>query len=132
MHWKSWRKCTRVRKRKGGVDVTIATQQSDRRDVDIVVVGAGTAGLYAAWRLRSLGLSVVCLDRTSRGRGGAQWINGVPACVIVRTIPTLNHGTSPSSLLIISIKIKDSSPSRTHQVFDRLNLRMTKVIGRST
>jgi len=61
------------------VDVTIATQQSDRRDVDIVVVGAGTAGLYAAWRLRSLGLSVVCLDRTSRGRGGAQWINGVPA-----------------------------------------------------
>ena len=56
-----------------------AVNLPEQRYVDVLVVGAGTAGLYAAWQLRRLGLSVVCVDRVTRGRGGAQWVNGVPA-----------------------------------------------------
>ena len=51
----------------------------EQKYVDVLVVGAGTAGLYAAWRLKKLGLSVLCVERTKPGRGGAQWVNGVPA-----------------------------------------------------
>lgn len=62
-----------------GGDVGDSENLPEQKYVDVLVVGAGTAGLYAAWRLRKLGLSVTCVDRVARGRGGAQWVNGVPA-----------------------------------------------------
>jgi len=59
--------------------VSDSAKLSKQKYVDVLIVGAGTAGLYAAWQLRRLGLSVTCVDRVSRGRGGAQWVNGIPA-----------------------------------------------------
>lgn len=46
-------------------------------DVDVVVVGAGTAGANAAYQLALRGLSVVLLDRRPVDEAGAQWHNGV-------------------------------------------------------
>lgn len=45
--------------------------------VDVVVVGAGTAGLNAAYQLARVGCSVVVLERRSAGKGGARWCNGI-------------------------------------------------------
>ncbi len=42
-----------------------------------MVVGAGTAGANVAHQLVRRGRSVVLLERRGRGRGGAQWHNGV-------------------------------------------------------
>ena len=47
--------------------------------VDVVVVGAGTAGAAAALLCARRGLSVLCLDRAPLDRAGARWVNGVPA-----------------------------------------------------
>lgn len=44
--------------------------------VDIVVVGAGTAGLNAALQLARIGKSVVVLERRAQGKSGARWCNG--------------------------------------------------------
>jgi monoamine oxidase len=45
---------------------------SDRLEADVCVVGAGFAGLTAAWRLRQAGLGVVVLEARSRV-GGRVW-----------------------------------------------------------
>lgn len=47
--------------------------------VDVVVVGAGTAGLNAALQLSRTGRSVVVLERRPEGQSGARWCNGVLA-----------------------------------------------------
>lgn len=46
-------------------------------DVDVTVIGAGTAGTYAAWRLAEAGWSVMLLDRRAPNTGGARWLNAV-------------------------------------------------------
>ena len=46
--------------------------------VDVVIVGAGSAGAAAAYHCARLGLSVICLDRRPLGSAGARWVNGVP------------------------------------------------------
>lgn len=46
-------------------------------EVDVVIVGAGFAGLYMLHRLRGLGLSAVVLDRAD-GVGGTWWWNRYP------------------------------------------------------
>lgn len=46
-------------------------------EVDVVVVGAGTAGANAAAQLARRGRSVVLLERRAVDDGGAQWCNGV-------------------------------------------------------
>ena len=47
--------------------------------VDVVVVGAGTAGLQAALQLAKTGRSVVVLERRPEGKSGARWCNGTSA-----------------------------------------------------
>lgn len=56
------------------VTSTVAPEQ-----VDVVVVGAGTAGLQAALQLAKTGRSVVVLERRSEGKSGARWCNGTSA-----------------------------------------------------
>lgn len=58
-----------------GTVPTVGTVQ--RRQVDAVVVGAGTAGANAAGQLARRGRSVVLLERRSADQGGARWHNGV-------------------------------------------------------
>ncbi|NKY43616.1 flavin-containing monooxygenase [Nocardia cerradoensis] len=48
-----------------------------RRSVDVVIVGAGFAGLYAIYRLRGQGLSVRCVE-AAEGVGGTWFWNRYP------------------------------------------------------
>src|ERR1700759_5474466 len=52
-------------------------QSPDAETVDVVVVGAGFSGLYALYRLRGLGLTVVCLE-AGDGVGGTWYWNRYP------------------------------------------------------
>ncbi len=54
-----------------------ASRAGDARVFDVVVVGAGFAGLYALHRLRGLGLSVRAYDGAD-GVGGTWWWNRYP------------------------------------------------------
>lgn len=47
--------------------------------VDVVVIGGGTAGLQAALQLAKVGRSVMMLERRPEGKSGARWCNGVVA-----------------------------------------------------
>jgi menaquinone-9 beta-reductase len=51
----------------------------ERRQLDAVVVGAGSAGAAAAWQLARRGLKVALLDRRPADGCGARWVNGIPA-----------------------------------------------------
>ena len=48
------------------------------RKVDLLIIGAGTAGSAAALFAARAGLQVLCLDRRSLDKAGAQWVNAVP------------------------------------------------------
>lgn len=48
-------------------------------ELDVLVVGAGTAGAAAARACARAGLSVVAIDARPLGTAGARWLNGVPA-----------------------------------------------------
>lgn len=50
---------------------------SARRNVDAVVVGAGTAGANAAYQLAIRGMDTIILEKRDSSRAGAQWHNGV-------------------------------------------------------
>lgn len=50
---------------------------SVERHVDVVVVGAGTAGANVAWQFASRGRRVLVLERRCVDAAGAQWVNGV-------------------------------------------------------
>jgi flavin-dependent dehydrogenase len=52
---------------------------SEVEQADVVVLGAGTAGLQAALQLAKTGRSVVVLERRAEGRSGARWCNGTSA-----------------------------------------------------
>src|SRR4029450_11905004 len=49
----------------------------DRSEVDVVVIGAGFAGLYALYKLREAGLSVRVFER-GEGVGGTWYWNRYP------------------------------------------------------
>lgn len=49
------------------------------RSVDVLVVGGGSAGWAAAGNLAGKGLSVLVVDRREPDKGGARWLNLVPA-----------------------------------------------------
>lgn len=46
-------------------------------ELDVTVIGAGTAGTYAAWQLAEAGWSVLLLDRRPPHTGGARWLNAI-------------------------------------------------------
>lgn len=46
---------------------------------DVLVVGAGTAGATLAWKLASVGVSVLLVDRAPAEKLGRPWRNGVEA-----------------------------------------------------
>jgi flavin-dependent dehydrogenase len=87
--------------------------------VDVVVVGAGTAGLNAALQLARVGRSVVVLERRAAGRSGARWCNGTvpwqfqraglepPAAPELRAAGGVAHLVSPSGAHRLTI---DPSP----------------------
>lgn len=62
-----------------------ASQQSENStaiesaDVDVVVIGAGFAGLYLIYRLREMGFSVQGIERAG-GVGGTWYYNRYPGC----------------------------------------------------
>jgi flavin-dependent dehydrogenase len=46
--------------------------------LDLVIVGAGTAGAALAMHAARAGLRVVCVERRPLDQAGARWVNGVP------------------------------------------------------
>src|SRR3974390_1531450 len=50
-----------------------------KRDVDVIIIGAGFAGICMAIRLRQLGLSFTVLERASH-IGGTWYVNSYPGC----------------------------------------------------
>ncbi len=47
--------------------------------VDVAILGAGTAGAACAFHCASRGLKVVLVEKKSREKAGARWVNGVTA-----------------------------------------------------
>ncbi len=47
--------------------------------VDVVIIGAGSAGAAAALLCARRGLRVLCVERRGLSEAGACWVNGVPA-----------------------------------------------------
>ncbi len=56
-----------------------ATGAEPIKQFDAIVIGAGVAGLYQLYRLRELGLSVLCLE-DGGGVGGTWYWNRYPGC----------------------------------------------------
>lgn len=54
-------------------------QSRTDREADVIVIGAGFAGLYALYRFRGMGLSVVVLDAAD-DIGGTWYLNRYPGC----------------------------------------------------
>jgi hypothetical protein len=46
--------------------------------LDVAIVGAGTAGAGVAWQCAKRGMRVICLDARPLDESGARWVNGVP------------------------------------------------------
>ena len=60
-------------------------------DTDVVVVGAGVAGLYAMYKLRGMGLGVVGIEAAD-GVGGTWYWNRYPGCRC--DVPTIEYSYS--------------------------------------
>lgn len=58
-------------------------EQTDSHD--IIVVGAGPAGSHAAWQLARAGWKTLLVERGSRDKAGARWVNGFPPPFYGRT-----------------------------------------------
>lgn len=65
--------CTPARRR-----VLVSGMSPLPKKVDLVIIGAGTAGSAAALFAARAGLRVLCVDRGPLEQAGAHWVNGVP------------------------------------------------------
>lgn len=92
--------------------------------VDVAVVGAGSAGLAAAYQLARLGLRVVVFEAHPT-MGGARWVNGVPPWMFERaglalpTAPELRGGADGSAFVLADASGRhrvDLRPSPVWQV----------------
>ena len=87
---------------------------------NVVVVGAGLAGLTAAWRLQRLGYEVGVLERQERagGRVGGEWIDGF---CMDRWLQTLHSGDRRLLAWIDELGLRDGllplRPLQLAQVF---------------
>ena len=66
--------------------------------IDLLIVGLGTAGAAAAALCAERGLRVVGLERRSLDASGARWVNGVPRwifehCGLASPGPSESHAT---------------------------------------
>src|SRR5262245_35590251 len=72
--------------------------------VDVVIVGAGSAGAGAAARLAGRGAKVLVIERRALDAAGARWVNGVPRAAFAEAgielprAPELRGGPSPFHL----------------------------------
>lgn len=64
----------------------------DRLNVDIAVVGAGSAGARVARGFAEQGRRVLLVDKRPRGATGARWVNAVPYWCLERAGVTLPTG----------------------------------------
>jgi flavin-dependent dehydrogenase len=71
-------------------------------EVDLLVVGAGTAGAATAAFAAEAGMRVVCLDRRPVERAGARWVNGVTRAALaeVGVVPREGLASPPPFHLI--------------------------------
>ena len=70
---------------------SIDTRAAETLDADVVVVGAGVAGLYSMYRLRGMGLDVVGIE-AGDGVGGTWYWNRYPGCRC--DVPTIEYSYS--------------------------------------
>src|SRR3954464_11455889 len=69
----------------------IVSRPAEGREVDVVVVGAGVARLYAVHQLRALGLELVGIEAAD-GVGGTWFWNRYPGCRC--DVPTIEYSYS--------------------------------------
>src|SRR4051794_19498005 len=69
----------------------IVSRPAEGREVDVVVVGAGVAGLYAVHQLRGQGLDLVGIE-AGDGVGGTWYWNRYPGCRC--DVPTIEYSYS--------------------------------------
>jgi len=70
---------------------TLGTRSVETREVDAVVVGAGLSGLYALYRLRTIGLEAVGIE-AAEAVGGTWFWNRYPGCRC--DVPTIEYSYS--------------------------------------
>ena len=104
----------------------------DRRDentpntqsFDAIVVGAGFAGIYALYRLRELGIKVMCFEG-ARGVGGTWWWNRYPGARV--DFPSAPYyGYSFSKELLDEFDWQERQPSQA-EVLRYLNFAADKL-----
>jgi len=76
-----------------------------REEIDIVVVGCGSAGASAAWHLARRGFRVAVVERRGAGQAGARWRNAIPpwmfyAAGVPQPAPPENRGGAEPLTLI--------------------------------
>jgi menaquinone-9 beta-reductase len=80
---------------------------------DVVVVGAGPAGAWAAARLAQGGARVALIDRRPPGDAGAQWVNGLASWLVDEA--GAEH-PKPPELLGAGHRFTILSPSGKHRI----------------
>jgi cyclohexanone monooxygenase len=111
---------------------TSGRRRSEQADVDVVVVGAGFAGLYAVYRLRGLGLEVRGIE-AGDGVGGTWYWNRYPGCRC--DVPSLEYSYSFDEVLEREWSFPETMSTQPeierylNHVADRHDLRRTFRFG---
>jgi cyclohexanone monooxygenase len=109
-----------------GVRSEPAETESSATDLDVIVVGAGFAGIYAVYHLRNLGFSVRALEM-GEGVGGTWYWNRYPGARC--DVPSLEYSYGFSKELQLEWEWTEIMPAREeiedylNHVVDRFDLR---------